>query len=110
MPGCPFAWFVQTVVGAEELDCELDGQYVGKLIHSVLTETYQRLGSLDLLPLRTGGIEAARRIADGCIERSVNSDQCPGRRPSAVLPAGASGGWRTTCSTWKRPRSGRSSG
>ena len=75
---CPFAWFVQTVVGAEELDCELDGKYVGKLIHSVLTETYQRLGSLDLLPLRTGGIEAARRIADGCIERSVNSDQCPG--------------------------------
>ncbi len=75
---CPFVWFVQKTVGAEELEVELDGRQIGQLLHSALRSIYQELESLGLLPLRGDGVSAARRVAEGVIETLVGGAECPG--------------------------------
>jgi RecB family exonuclease len=75
---CPFAWFVERVIGAEDIDFELDGRLVGQMLHSVLSATYQQLDSAGLLPLRPESLEFARQTGDAAVERSVWSDEYPG--------------------------------
>jgi RecB family exonuclease len=84
---CPFVWFVQRVVGAEELETDLDARQVGQLLHGVLSSTYQELGSAGLLPLRADGVAAAERIAGSKIEELVNSADCPGTAGERRLAA-----------------------
>ena len=75
---CPFAWFIERVVGAEELEHELDGRVEGELIHGVLRDCYRSLSEDGLLPLTSGGLlEAGRRAAD-LIEAVTASPECPG--------------------------------
>lgn len=64
---CPFAWFLERVVGVEEFGGELDNRVVGELLHRVLSDVYRRLFGCGLLPLRLEGLSAAKNIADRAI-------------------------------------------
>ncbi len=75
---CPFAWFVDRVIGVEELEPELDARSTGQLLHSVLSLTYQELASRDALPLCPEGVAEAELLAFAAIERLVGDDGCPG--------------------------------
>jgi RecB family exonuclease len=84
---CPFAWFVERVIGAEDVDFELDGRLLGQMLHSVLSVTYQRLEAAGLLPLRAAAAVRAREIADDVIEQSVSSEEYPGSSAERRLAA-----------------------
>jgi len=75
---CPFRWFVERVVGAEDIDLELDGRMIGRLLHDVLSETYRTLSAEGLLPLREPGVRRAGQVACDVIDRLVWEDRCPG--------------------------------
>jgi RecB family exonuclease len=75
---CPFAWFVNRVVGREELETELDGRVLGDLIHSVLRECYRSLASDGLLPLTGEGVAEAEKRASSLIDELVGGPDCPG--------------------------------
>jgi ATP-dependent helicase/nuclease subunit B len=75
---CPFAWFVERVVGVEELEPELDSRSTGQLLHGVLAETYRELASRGVLPLRLESVAEAERLAYAAIERLLADDGCPG--------------------------------
>jgi RecB family exonuclease len=75
---CPFAWFVQRVVGIEELEVELDGKRVGQLLHTALSEIYGLLDSAGQLPLRLEWVRSAEEIADRIIDRLTTGPECPG--------------------------------
>jgi len=84
---CPVKWFVERVVGAEDIDVELDGRMIGQLLHSVLSETYCALSSAGLLPLKMADVPWAEQIARSCIDRQVWGDQCPGTPAERRLAA-----------------------
>jgi ATP-dependent helicase/DNAse subunit B len=86
---CPFAWFVQRVVGAEELDAELDAKRIGQLLHAALSETYQQLDAAGCLPLRAEHRQLATETSDGIIQRLVAGEGCPGSLADRRLA-----GWR----------------
>lgn len=75
---CPFAWFVERVVGRQEFETELDGRVFGELIHSVLGACYQSLLDDGLLPLKTTDVPEAVARADALIEVAVQGPDCPG--------------------------------
>jgi ATP-dependent helicase/nuclease subunit B len=75
---CPFAWFVQKIVGADELEIEMDGRQIGQLLHSALSATYQELEASGLLPLRAGLVAVAQTVAGRKIDGLVNGADCPG--------------------------------
>ncbi len=75
---CPFAWFVDRVIGVEELEPELDARATGQLFHSVLSIIYRELASRDALPVRPESLAEARLLAFAVIERLVGEDGCPG--------------------------------
>jgi len=85
--GCPFKWFVEKIVGAEDVEVELDGRVIGQLLHGVLSETYCALSAAGLLPLKTADVPRAERIVDACIDRQVWSDRCPGTPAERRLAA-----------------------
>jgi RecB family exonuclease len=76
--GCPFAWFVDRVVGREELETELDGRVLGDLIHGVLSRCYRSLQEDGLLPLTSERVAEAQKRADALIEHEVEGPDCPG--------------------------------
>lgn len=84
---CPFKWFVEKVVGAEEMDVGLDGRTIGQLLHSVLGETYCALSSAGLLPLKAADMPQAECAARSSIDRQVWGDQCPGTPAERRLAA-----------------------
>ena len=84
---CPFRWFVERVVGIEDIEVELDSRAVGQLLHRVLSVTYQTLASSGLLPLRTGHVEAAERTAAAVVDAATGSDECPGTLAERRLTA-----------------------
>lgn len=84
---CPFAWFVQRVVGAEELDLELDGRCIGQMLHTALSETYELLDAAGRLPLRAESMEPAESIAGIIIERLTGGPDCPGTTAERRLAA-----------------------
>jgi len=75
---CPFAWFVEKVIGVDDMETLVDGRLVGQLLHTVLSDTYDQLKSADALPLRAGNLQQAERTAGTIIEALVGSDECPG--------------------------------
>jgi len=75
---CPFAWFVEKMIGAKDTETLVDGRLVGQLLHTVLSDTYDELKSAGALPLRAGNLPHAERIAGTIIEALVRSDECPG--------------------------------
>jgi ATP-dependent helicase/DNAse subunit B len=75
---CPFAWFVERVVGAEDMETQVDNRLAGDLLHQVLRDTFRELKVREALPLRDEHLELADRIAAGFIQRAVASEQCPG--------------------------------
>ncbi len=75
---CPFMWFVERVVGVEDLEPLVDRQYVGQLMHKVLSDTFQELKSAGVLPLGREQLAFATRIAGSIVEALVDSDECPG--------------------------------
>jgi RecB family exonuclease len=86
---CPFAWFVERVMGIEEVDSELDGRVFGQLLHSALGATYRELSCADALPLRVEGVAEAERVTFAIIDGLVDGEECPGTRAEKRLA-----GWR----------------
>ena len=86
---CPFAWFVERVIGIEELENELDGRLAGQLLHSALSATYRQLSRADALPLRPEGVPEAERMAFAIIDGLVEGEECPGTSAEKRLA-----GWR----------------
>ena len=75
---CPFAWFVERVIGIDDIDLRLDGRAIGQLLHGALSSVYHQLRSAGLLPLRPGGVSQARDVASAVIDGLVETDECPG--------------------------------
>jgi RecB family exonuclease len=84
---CPFAWFIQRVIGAEELESGLDGRVIGELIHQALSECYRSLAADGHIPLQSGNLAQAEKTADVIIDRLVRGPACPGS-PAERLAAG----------------------
>ncbi len=82
---CPFGWFVERVIGVEDMESLVDGRLVGQLLHTALNDTYRELRSAGVLPLRACDISYAERTAYAIIEALVESDQCPGTRSERRL-------------------------
>jgi ATP-dependent helicase/DNAse subunit B len=76
--GCPFAWFVERVIGVDDLDFALDGRFAGQLLHSALSAAYRELASAGALPLVPQRVPEAERLASAIIDGLVESDDCPG--------------------------------
>ena len=75
---CPFAWFVERVIGVEDMETLVDGRLVGELLHAVLRDTYDQLKSADILPLRSEDLPFAEHTAWAVIDSLIRSDECPG--------------------------------
>ncbi len=75
---CPFAWFVERVVGVDDLELDLDARAMGDLLHSALSSTYRELAKQGLLPLCLQGLPAAERVALAAIDEAVQGEGCPG--------------------------------
>jgi RecB family exonuclease len=84
---CPFTWFVERVVGVEELEPGLDARSTGQLFHSVLSTTYGELSARGALPVRPEGLADAEAIAHAAIERFVGGDGCRGSAAEKRLTA-----------------------
>ena len=84
---CPFRWFVERVIGAQELDAGLDNRVVGELLHRVLSMTYQELSAAGLLPLHAESVEEAKRTAYALIDELTRSEECPGSPAERRLTA-----------------------
>ena len=75
---CPFAWFIDTIVGPRGADQELDGATFGRLAHDVLSATYRDLHSLGGLPIGPDNLDSALEVSHRHIQRVVESGDCPG--------------------------------
>jgi ATP-dependent helicase/nuclease subunit B len=82
---CPFMWFVERVVGIDELEKVIDKQYVGQLMHKVLSDTYLELRAAGLLPLTVQHLPLAASAAATIAEALVDSEDCPGTPPERRL-------------------------
>ncbi|MBN1629844.1 MAG: PD-(D/E)XK nuclease family protein [Thermoleophilia bacterium] len=87
--GCPFRWFVERVVGVDDVDFDLDNRVVGQLLHKALSAVYPRLHSAGLLPLRREGVRAAEQMASTAVDTLVAGEDCPGSPAERRLA-----GWR----------------
>ena len=76
--GCPFGWFLNNIVGLDEVDSELDGRELGNIAHSALCATYRDLAQRGALPVVPKNLDDA--IDTGCkaVDRLVEGDTCPG--------------------------------
>ncbi len=82
---CPFAWFVEKVIGIDDMETLVDGRLVGQLLHTVLSDTYRELKSSGALPLRAAHLSYAERTAGAIVEALVQSDECPGTQSERRL-------------------------
>jgi len=85
--GCPFAWFVNRVIGVEELEPELDARFTGQLLHSVLSAVYRELAIRAALPVQQESLADAELLANAVIERQVGEEGCPGNPAEKKLTA-----------------------
>ncbi len=74
---CPFAWFLQRVVGVEDLTEELDGRVMGTLLHTALSRVYRELPVQTGLSLRED-LSRANEIGSAAVDESVSGAACPG--------------------------------
>jgi RecB family exonuclease len=75
---CPFMWFVDKVVGVEDLETVVDDRLVGQLLHKVLSDTFQELRGAGVLPLKAEALPFAEGVAAAVIEALVDGEECPG--------------------------------
>lgn len=75
---CPFAWFLERIVGVEERTRELDGRVVGTLFHTAVSRVYRALEGEGGVPLRPEGISRAVQLAATVIDELLAADDCPG--------------------------------
>jgi RecB family exonuclease len=75
---CPFGWFVDRVVGAEDMETVADNRVLGDLLHAVMRDTLRALKDADRLPLRAENLADAVQTARAIVERLVQSEECPG--------------------------------
>ena len=75
---CPFAWFLQRVVGIEDFAQELDGRIVGNLLHSALSRVYRRLQAEGRSPLRQEDVAWAFALGTAAVDERVAGGDCPG--------------------------------
>ena len=75
---CPFAWFVDRVVGAEDMETVADNRMAGDLLHAVMRDTLRTLKVDKRLPLRVEHLGEAIQTARVIVERLVQSEECPG--------------------------------
>jgi RecB family exonuclease len=75
---CPFMWFIERVVGTEDVGLELEDRMIGDLIHRVLGECYESLDADGLLPLRRENLAEAGRRASTFIDGLAQGPDCPG--------------------------------
>jgi ATP-dependent helicase/DNAse subunit B len=82
---CPFAWFVEKVIGIEELETPVDARLVGQLAHKALSQIYRELADSGALPLQAENLLAAEGKAAAVIAALVRSGECPGTRAERLL-------------------------
>jgi len=75
---CPFAWFVERIVGAEDMETQVDNRLAGDLLHQVMRDSFRELKIKEALPLRAENLPFAIDIAAGLIEEALRSDDFPG--------------------------------
>jgi RecB family exonuclease len=75
---CPFAWFVDRIVRVEDLETLVDDRLVGQLMHTALSDIYQKLRSVGALPLTAGDLPFAQAVAAEAIEALAAGNECPG--------------------------------
>ena len=75
---CPLAWFLEKMVGVEKLETTFDALASGSLLHTALSDTYQKLRSRGLLPLRPSGFAQARTIAFAALDKAAAHNDLPG--------------------------------
>jgi RecB family exonuclease len=75
---CPFAWFVERVIGREEVEPELDGRMLGEVIHSALSDVYRWLAANGRLPLKPAGLAEAEARVCSAIDEIVQGWARPG--------------------------------
>jgi RecB family exonuclease len=75
---CPFAWFVEKVVGVEDMETVVDDRLLGQLLHKALSDTYLELRSAGVLPLGAQNLPFAETVAGAIVEALVDSESCPG--------------------------------
>jgi RecB family exonuclease len=75
---CPFAWFVERVIGREEVERELDGRMLGAVIHSALSDVYRWLAANGRLPLKPAGLVEAEARVCSVIDEIVQGPDHPG--------------------------------
>jgi hypothetical protein len=84
---CPFAWFLEKVVGVEDLDRGVDARAVGMLVHAAAKSVYEPLVA-KAERLRVDGVDAALERASAAIDRLAESGRIPGT-PAARRVAAA---------------------
>ncbi len=76
---CPFAWFVERVVGAEDMETQVDNRLAGDLLHQVLRDTFRELKVREALAAAGGASGDGRsRSPPAFIQQAVASEECPG--------------------------------
>jgi ATP-dependent helicase/DNAse subunit B len=75
---CPFKWFLERVVGIEDLETVVDNRLLGQYLHKVLSDAYQELRTAHALPLTADRLGLAKSVAASGIEALVDSEECPG--------------------------------
>ena len=75
---CPFAWFLQRLVGIEDFTQQLDGRIVGNLLHSALSRVYQRIQTEGRSPLRQEDVSWAFELGRLAVDELAARKDCPG--------------------------------
>lgn len=83
---CPFAWFLEKVVGVEELASGVDARAVGTLVHAAAKSAYEPLVASSTR-LRADGVPAALERACATIDLLAESERIPGTPAARRLAA-----------------------
>lgn len=84
---CPFAWFLEKVVGAKDLEIEFDGMVIGGIMHEALKTTYRELRQAGMLPLRSQHLPRAKEVAFAAVDKAVARDDVAGASAEKVVSA-----------------------
>ena len=76
---CPFVWFVERVIGVEDMETVVDDRLVGELLHTAL-QRHLPGAPVGRRPAASSPrhLRYAERTAGAIIEALVESDECPG--------------------------------
>ncbi len=76
--GCPFGWFLNGIVGLDEIESELDGRELGNIAHAALCSTYRELSRRGALPVVPENVSDAIDTAFRAVGRLIEAGSCPG--------------------------------